>query len=207
MYPAFLLNYDYFLITDLPKPACQNCPSVEESPAMKTVLEAFCLHDFGKFKSYFTTLICYSTCMAMFLTIVCDFLNRIIDIFFFFHSCDCQNPSSTPPFGRARIWGWRPCWVYPPGTSPALWHPAPTAAVAPHQPAMCQYLSASWKVTVLRADWFCAEWWHPRSHPALPLAQKRHKHGSGHSQVEASQMFNGLIVTCTNWSSESVFKV
>ncbi|XP_034074647.1 sizzled [Gymnodraco acuticeps] len=32
---------------DLPKPACQNCPSVEESPAMKTVLDAFCLHDFA----------------------------------------------------------------------------------------------------------------------------------------------------------------
>ncbi|TMS05970.1 Secreted frizzled-related protein 5 [Larimichthys crocea] len=32
---------------DLPKPACQNCPSVEEAPAMKTVLDAFCQHDFA----------------------------------------------------------------------------------------------------------------------------------------------------------------
>ncbi|XP_053283506.1 sizzled [Pleuronectes platessa] len=32
---------------DLPKPACQNCPAVEEAPAMETVLEAFCHHDFA----------------------------------------------------------------------------------------------------------------------------------------------------------------
>uniref|UniRef100_A0A8D3A4L1 FZ domain-containing protein n=1 Tax=Scophthalmus maximus TaxID=52904 RepID=A0A8D3A4L1_SCOMX len=32
---------------DLPKPACQNCPAVEEAPAMKTVLDAFCQHDFA----------------------------------------------------------------------------------------------------------------------------------------------------------------
>ncbi|XP_034031483.1 sizzled [Thalassophryne amazonica] len=32
---------------DLPKPACQSCPSVEEFPAMKTVLDAFCEHDFA----------------------------------------------------------------------------------------------------------------------------------------------------------------
>ncbi|KAF6715747.1 Secreted frizzled-related protein 5 [Oryzias melastigma] len=32
---------------DLPKPACQNCPSIEDAPAMKTVLSAFCQHDFA----------------------------------------------------------------------------------------------------------------------------------------------------------------
>ncbi|CAL1594380.1 unnamed protein product [Knipowitschia caucasica] len=32
---------------DLPKPACQNCPSVEHSPAMKTVLDSFCHNDFA----------------------------------------------------------------------------------------------------------------------------------------------------------------
>ncbi|XP_057693099.1 sizzled [Corythoichthys intestinalis] len=32
---------------DLPKAACQNCPAVEEAPAMKTVLDAFCQHDFA----------------------------------------------------------------------------------------------------------------------------------------------------------------
>uniref|UniRef100_A0A4W6FN97 Sizzled n=1 Tax=Lates calcarifer TaxID=8187 RepID=A0A4W6FN97_LATCA len=32
---------------ELPKPACQRCPSVEEAPAMKTVLDAFCQHDFA----------------------------------------------------------------------------------------------------------------------------------------------------------------
>ncbi|CAL8261007.1 unnamed protein product [Merluccius merluccius] len=32
---------------DLPKPACQNCPSVEEYPPMKTVLDTLCLHDFA----------------------------------------------------------------------------------------------------------------------------------------------------------------
>ena len=38
----------FFFFTDLPKPACQNCPSVEEYPAMKTVLDTLCLHDFGE---------------------------------------------------------------------------------------------------------------------------------------------------------------
>ncbi|XP_056273679.1 sizzled [Pseudoliparis swirei] len=32
---------------DIPKPACQNCPSVEEAPATKRVLESFCQHDFA----------------------------------------------------------------------------------------------------------------------------------------------------------------
>ncbi|XP_004069556.1 secreted frizzled-related protein 5 [Oryzias latipes] len=32
---------------DVPKPACQNCPSVEDAPAVKTVLGAFCRHDFA----------------------------------------------------------------------------------------------------------------------------------------------------------------
>lgn len=35
--------------SDVPKPACQNCPSVEDAPAVKTVLGAFCRHDFGMF--------------------------------------------------------------------------------------------------------------------------------------------------------------
>lgn len=47
---------DLFLITDLPKPACQNCPSVEEGPAMKTVLDAFCLQDFGMSQNYYKKL-------------------------------------------------------------------------------------------------------------------------------------------------------
>lgn len=37
-----------FVFADFPKAACQNCPMVEEAPAMKTVLDAFCQHDFGK---------------------------------------------------------------------------------------------------------------------------------------------------------------
>ncbi|XP_059918048.1 sizzled [Gadus macrocephalus] len=32
---------------DLPKPACQNCPSVEEYPTMKGVLDTLCQHDFA----------------------------------------------------------------------------------------------------------------------------------------------------------------
>ncbi|XP_075996821.1 sizzled [Genypterus blacodes] len=32
---------------DLPKPACQNCPAVEESSTMKNVLDVFCQHDFA----------------------------------------------------------------------------------------------------------------------------------------------------------------
>ncbi|KAG7270688.1 hypothetical protein CRUP_005355 [Coryphaenoides rupestris] len=32
---------------DLPKAACQNCPSVEEYPPMKVVLDTLCLHDFA----------------------------------------------------------------------------------------------------------------------------------------------------------------
>lgn len=42
-----------FAITDLPKPACQKCPSVEEPSTMKTVLDAFCQHDFGKCQNPF----------------------------------------------------------------------------------------------------------------------------------------------------------
>ncbi|XP_042268429.1 sizzled [Thunnus maccoyii] len=41
-----LAKFSHFA-KDLPKPACQNCPSVEEAPAMKTVLDAFCQHDFA----------------------------------------------------------------------------------------------------------------------------------------------------------------
>lgn len=47
---AAFTNFLLFLILDLPKPACQNCPAVEEAPSMKKVLDAFCLHDFGKFQ-------------------------------------------------------------------------------------------------------------------------------------------------------------
>ena len=43
-----MINVIIFFITDLPKPACQNCPSVEEYPTMKTVLDTLCQHDFGK---------------------------------------------------------------------------------------------------------------------------------------------------------------
>ncbi|XP_013876271.1 sizzled [Austrofundulus limnaeus] len=32
---------------DIPKPVCQNCPFVEASPAVKTVLSAFCHYDFA----------------------------------------------------------------------------------------------------------------------------------------------------------------
>ncbi|XP_061774043.1 sizzled [Nerophis ophidion] len=32
---------------DLPKAGCQNCPTVVEAPAMRTVLDAFCQHDFA----------------------------------------------------------------------------------------------------------------------------------------------------------------
>lgn len=45
----FISKYFSNQMTDLPKPACQNCPSIEDAPAMKTVLSAFCQHDFGKF--------------------------------------------------------------------------------------------------------------------------------------------------------------
>ncbi|KAM6961497.1 sizzled [Aplochiton taeniatus] len=39
-------QYSHFA-KELPKPACQNCPSVEESPATKTVLDALCKDDFA----------------------------------------------------------------------------------------------------------------------------------------------------------------
>lgn len=39
-----------FICTDLPKPVCQNCPSVEENPTIKYILDAFCTYDFGKLK-------------------------------------------------------------------------------------------------------------------------------------------------------------
>lgn len=45
------LVYLFVFWTDLPKVACQNCPSVEEAPSLKTVLDAFCRHDFGGFHS------------------------------------------------------------------------------------------------------------------------------------------------------------
>ncbi|XP_029952750.1 sizzled [Salarias fasciatus] len=32
---------------DLPKPACQNCPSVDGAPTVRTVLNAFCHYDFA----------------------------------------------------------------------------------------------------------------------------------------------------------------
>ncbi|XP_068170221.1 sizzled [Antennarius striatus] len=34
-------------VKDLPRPACQNCPSVEENPSMMRVLDAFCSFDFA----------------------------------------------------------------------------------------------------------------------------------------------------------------
>ncbi|XP_068595874.1 sizzled [Brachionichthys hirsutus] len=34
-------------VKDLPRPACQNCPSVEDNPSMTTVLDAFCSFDFA----------------------------------------------------------------------------------------------------------------------------------------------------------------
>lgn len=73
--PTVLLNI-LFVITDLPKPACQNCPSVEEAPAMKTVLDAFCQHDFGKFWDSFTTL------WFVFSELFLSFKNHIINLFF-----------------------------------------------------------------------------------------------------------------------------
>lgn len=45
-----------FFWTDLPKAACQNCPIVEEAPSLKTVLDAFCHHDFGRFLNSATLL-------------------------------------------------------------------------------------------------------------------------------------------------------
>lgn len=62
--PKIILNYIYFFITELPKPACQRCPSVEEAPAMKTVLDAFCQHDFGKFLNSFRNF-CNDVCRAV----------------------------------------------------------------------------------------------------------------------------------------------
>ncbi|KTG05091.1 hypothetical protein cypCar_00028665, partial [Cyprinus carpio] len=32
---------------DFPQPVCQSCPSVEEAPSLKTVLDALCLNDFA----------------------------------------------------------------------------------------------------------------------------------------------------------------
>lgn len=99
----------------------------------------------------------------------------------FIHSCDCQTSPSSPAHGRTRIWGRGACWVYPPGTSAALWHPAPSPAVAAHQHSMCQCPCATWTLTALRADRFCEAWWQTHCHPSLPLAQKRRQHCNGHS--------------------------
>lgn len=43
------LVYLFVFWTDLPRVACQNCPSVEEAPSLKAVLDAFCRQDFGGF--------------------------------------------------------------------------------------------------------------------------------------------------------------
>ena len=53
----------FFFITDLPKPACQNCPSVEEYPTMKTVLDTLCQHDFGK-QPNITSQSCHRGCTS-----------------------------------------------------------------------------------------------------------------------------------------------
>ncbi|PWA28464.1 hypothetical protein CCH79_00016344 [Gambusia affinis] len=42
-----LAKFSHFT-KDLPKAVCQNCPSVEVAPALKTVMSAFCRHDFGR---------------------------------------------------------------------------------------------------------------------------------------------------------------
>lgn len=122
------------------------------------------------------------------------FPNQMINFFSVLHSCDCQNSPPPSTHGRARIWSWGPGGVYPPGISAALWHPTSTPAVAPHQPSMCQCPCAPWTVTAFCAHWFCAAWWHSCTRPSLPLAQKRRKHCSSHSQVETPQMLNGLIL-------------
>ncbi|XP_007546761.1 sizzled [Poecilia formosa] len=41
-----LAKFSHFM-KDLPKAVCQKCPSVEVAPAMKTVIGAFCHHDFA----------------------------------------------------------------------------------------------------------------------------------------------------------------
>lgn len=127
--------------------------------------------------------------------------------FFLLRSCDCQTSSSSPANGRTRIQHGRASWVYPPGPSASLWHPAPTPAVAAHQHSVCQCSGASWTVTAVRADRFCAAWRRSCPHASLPLAQKRCKHCSGHSQVEAPQMLTGLNQGCEKWRSESVLRV
>ncbi|XP_037308071.2 sizzled [Pungitius pungitius] len=42
--PHAKLNY---FTKGVPKASCQSCPSVEEAPAVKTVLDSFCQHDFA----------------------------------------------------------------------------------------------------------------------------------------------------------------
>lgn len=129
------------------------------------------------------SLLIFNYVWVSFFMFVFTFPNQMIDFFFFtiLHSCDCQNSPPPSTHGRARIWGWGPGWVYPPGTSAALWHPACAPAVAPHQPSMCQCPCAPWTVTAFCVNWLCGGWWHSCPRPFLPLAQKRCKHCSGHS--------------------------